>query len=192
VKTRILNIPKNVNSSAVSPSPDDEILKQLKEKFQDSTTSKSLKVTILTILPKSWSIRRVQEVFPSASNYMIRRAKQLVMDHGIISSPNPKSGKTLNEVAVEVVKSFYDSDEVSRVMPGKKDYLSIKVSGVKVNEQKRLLLCNLKELYSHFKNSHPAVKVGFSKFASLHPRNSIMAGTSNTHSVCVCVQFTKT
>jgi hypothetical protein len=55
VKTRILNIPENVNSSAVSPSPDAEILKQLKEKFQDSTTSKSLKVTILTILRKSWS-----------------------------------------------------------------------------------------------------------------------------------------
>jgi hypothetical protein len=35
VKTRILNIPENVNSSAVSPSPDAEILKQKNEKFQD-------------------------------------------------------------------------------------------------------------------------------------------------------------
>jgi hypothetical protein len=43
------------------------------------------------------------------------------------------------------VKSFYNSDEVSRVMPGKKDYVSIKVSGVKIHEQKLLLLCNLKE-----------------------------------------------
>jgi hypothetical protein len=34
VKTRILNIPENVNSSAVSPSPDAEILKQLKENFK--------------------------------------------------------------------------------------------------------------------------------------------------------------
>jgi hypothetical protein len=67
VRTRILNNPENVNSSAVSPLPDAEILKQLKEKFQDSATSKSLKVTILTIIPKSWSIRKVQEVFPSAS-----------------------------------------------------------------------------------------------------------------------------
>jgi hypothetical protein len=33
VKTRILNIPKNVNSSSVSPSPDAEILKKRKEKF---------------------------------------------------------------------------------------------------------------------------------------------------------------
>jgi hypothetical protein len=33
---------------------------------------------------------------------MIRRAKQLVMDQGIMSSPNPKPGKTVNEIAVEV------------------------------------------------------------------------------------------
>jgi hypothetical protein len=32
-------------------------------------------------------------------------------------SPNPKPGKTLNEVTVEVVKCFCNSDEVSRVMP---------------------------------------------------------------------------
>jgi hypothetical protein len=36
LKTRIVNIPENVNSSAVAPSPGGEILKQLKEKFQDS------------------------------------------------------------------------------------------------------------------------------------------------------------
>jgi hypothetical protein len=35
-----------------------------------------------------------------------------------MSSLNRKPGKTLNEVTVEVVKSFYNSDEVSRVMPG--------------------------------------------------------------------------
>jgi hypothetical protein len=37
--SRILNIPENVNSNEVSPSPDAVILKQLKEKFQDSVTS---------------------------------------------------------------------------------------------------------------------------------------------------------
>jgi hypothetical protein len=95
-----------------------------------------VKVTILTILSKSWSIRNVREVFPSASNYTIRRAKQLVMDQSIMSSPNPKPGKTLNEITAEAVKSFYNSDEVIRVMPGKKYYISIKVSGVKIHEQK--------------------------------------------------------
>jgi hypothetical protein len=69
-------------------------------------------VTILTVLPKSWSIRKIQEAFSIACNYMIKRAKQLVMDQGIMSSPNLKPGKNLKEVTVEVVKRFYNSDEV--------------------------------------------------------------------------------
>jgi hypothetical protein len=41
------------------------------------------------------------------------------MDQGIMPSPNPKPGKTLNEVTIEVVKSFCNG-EVSKVTPGKK------------------------------------------------------------------------
>jgi hypothetical protein len=36
--------------------------KKKKGNFQDSTTSKCLKVTILTILPKSWRIRKSSQV----------------------------------------------------------------------------------------------------------------------------------
>jgi hypothetical protein len=43
------------------------------------------------ILAKCWGIWKVKYVFPTSSNYMIRRAEQLVMDQGM-SSPNPKSG----------------------------------------------------------------------------------------------------
>jgi hypothetical protein len=43
---------------------------------------------------------------------------------------------------------------------------------------------SLKDLYSHFKNSHPGVKGGFLKFASLQPKNFIMASVNGTHSVC--------
>jgi hypothetical protein len=42
------------------------------------------------------------------------------MDQAIMPSPNPKPGKTLNKVTSEVVKSSFNSDEVCRVMPGKK------------------------------------------------------------------------
>ena len=41
------------------------------------------------------------------------------------------------------------------------------------------MLCNLKEAYHQFKQQHPDIKVGFSKFAEL-------AGATGTHSVCVC------
>lgn len=41
-------------------------------------TSESLRVIILTVLPENWSIWKVQEVLPSASDYMISRAEQVI------------------------------------------------------------------------------------------------------------------
>jgi hypothetical protein len=42
------------------------------------------------------------------------------MNKGIMSLPNLKPGKTLNKVTAEVVRSFCNSDELRRVMCGKK------------------------------------------------------------------------
>ena len=52
--------------------------------------------------------------------------------------------------------------------------------------QKRLVLTNLRELHRLFKDRHPEVKVGFSKFSELRPPHCVLAGASGTHSVCVC------
>ena len=48
---------------------DGEIIKQLKEKF-NTTAERSEKVQVLTVLPKSWSMRKVQAKF-GASDYMV-------------------------------------------------------------------------------------------------------------------------
>ncbi len=53
---------------------DIEMIDQLKEKY--STAQRSEKIQILTLLPKSWSIRRIEIEF-DASNYMVRKAKEL-------------------------------------------------------------------------------------------------------------------
>jgi hypothetical protein len=63
-------------------------------------------------------------------------------------------------------------------MPGKKDYILIKVRGIKMHEQKLWILSNLKELYSHFKNFHPGVKERFLNFAFLPSRICTAEGTS--------------
>ena len=73
-------------------------------------------------------------------------------------------------------------------MPGKKNFVSERnADGIKVHQQKRLVLCNLREAYYRFKILHPDVKIGFSKFAQLRPKECVLAGSSGTHSVCVCV-----
>ena len=162
-----------------------EVIGQLKEKF-NSTVKRSEKVRILTILPKSWSVRKIMKEF-GASNYMARQAKQLVQEKGILSNPNPKPGKTLSPTIEEHVVAVYLSDDVSRMMPGRKDCVSFMTAeGKRESRQKRLLLCSLKEAYEHLKSLHPSDKVGFSTFASLRPKECVLAGSSGTHSVCVC------
>ena len=49
-------------------------------------------------------------------------------------------------------------------MPGKNNNASI---SLETQKQKRLLLCNLKELYQEFKVKNPTIGIRFSTFASL-------------------------
>ena len=161
-----------------------EMLQQLKEKFH-SVTKNSEKVQILTVLPKSWSIQKIQTEF-SASNFMARKAKQLVREKGVFSSPDPRPGRQVSQETFDKVIGFYENDEHSRSMPGKKDFVSVQSANGRLHVQKRLILCNLKELYQHFKTKYPQQCIGFSKFAELRPKHCILAGASGTHSVCVC------
>jgi len=54
--------------------------------------------------------------------------------------PDLKRGHAIAEQTVPLVTSFYQSDKVSRVMPGRKDYVSV-WEGEDV--QKKFVLCNL-------------------------------------------------
>ena len=47
-------------------------------------------------------------------------------------------------------------------------------------------LCNLQELYTAFKEKHPNVNIGFSKFCALRPKWCVLAGSEMTYSVCYC------
>ena len=84
---------------------------------------------------------------------------------------------------IDLVESFYQNDEYSREMPGAKQFVSV---GYKIHKQKRLLLCNLSELYAVFKEKYPDLKIGLSKFCSLRPKWCKNIGSSGSHTVCVC------
>ena len=60
-------------------------------------------------------------------------------------------------------------------MPGRQDFISVLGADGKrlhMQKRKRLLLCNLKEALNE---KHPDLKAGFSRFASLLPRECIIA-----------------
>lgn len=140
------------------------------------------KIQILTLVPLSWPIQKVSEMF-QVSEYLVRQSRQLLMEKGILSVPEVRKGKKLLGETVKKITDFYSHDDFSRIMPGKKDKVSIRRN---IYEQKCLILCNLRELYSSFKVKYPGIQVGFSTFAALRPKQCILAGSCGTHSVCVC------
>ena len=61
---------------------------------------------------------------------MVRKAKKLVKEKGILAIPNPRVMPFPQET-VDQVMAFYKSEEISQTMPGKKDFLSVVKDGKK-------------------------------------------------------------
>ena len=102
---------------------------------------------------------------------MATKAKCLAIEKGILSTPNTKVGSGFEPDTIESVKKTSYKDEISRVMPGKKDCVTILQNGEKMKIQKRLVLGNLRDVYQQFKASNPERKVGFSKLQCCVQKN---------------------
>lgn len=76
---------------------------QLKEKFH-LTKDRSEKIKILTVLPKSWSERKIAEEFET-TKHTARVAKQVVAVSGVLSDPNPKRGRRVEDEIAQKVRT---------------------------------------------------------------------------------------
>ncbi|KAJ8671084.1 hypothetical protein QAD02_002343 [Eretmocerus hayati] len=161
------------------------IVRKMIEKFSSPETTKAEKELLMKLLPDSWSIRKKSDFFTS-TRYFASSVTLSSKKSG--DKSDLKSNKQLPIETIDAVKTFYEDDDNSRIMPGMKDTKCVKdKDNVKVFVQKRLVLYNIRELYLKFKDSHPDVKVGMTKFAENRPVHCVLAGSSGTHSVCVCV-----
>jgi hypothetical protein len=83
------------------------------------------------------------------------------------------------------VTEFYNKEDVSRWTPGKEEYVTVKVDGVKNKLQKRYLQMTLAELYQLFKQEQPNLKVSKTVFSNLRPPN-VLLSKSMPHNTCYC------
>lgn len=160
-----------------------EVIQNMKQRFSDPTTTRSEKILILSMLPKSWPIQKLMDEF-AASRYIVTQAKGI--NEKRQSSKVRGSGMALSDETKEIVTIFFEDDDISRAMPGQKDYVSVQKDGKRQLIQKRLLMMNLRETYKCFKKRYSAVKIGFSSFASLRPKQCKLLTNLGTHNVCVC------
>ena len=91
----------------------------------------------------------------------------------------------LTEDEIKAVADFYIRDDISWCAPGKKDYVIVKKGGLKEKQQKRYLMMTLQEAHHLFKDEHPSIRIGRSKFCSLRPDTVMLTGDM-PHNLCIC------
>lgn len=139
---------------------------------------------LLSLLPASWSERKIQSELNLKSRHSISDLKKLKLNEGNESKKTNKNA--LSAETIEAVLKFYEREDNSRELPGMKEFKSVKMAdGSRQHIRKKLILSNLKELYEKFKEEYP-IKIGFTKFSQFRPLHCVLAGSSGTHTVCVC------
>ena len=69
-------------------------------------------------------MKKIQLEF-AVSEYLACQSKKLVEERGILSLPGPSQRSSLPPESIVLVCSFYESDDISHVMPGKKNFVSV-------------------------------------------------------------------
>lgn len=166
---------------------DSKILKDAKLKFKEAS-SYSEKIQILTVgASAKLNPYQISKEFETTI-YLAKMAIDEYKIGGLFSKPVQKTLKRFSADHENAVKSYYINDEVSKMLPGRKDYVTIKLpDGTKHQEQKRLLLFNIRTAHEMFKDKHPHISIGCSKFAELRPKQVVFAGAPGTLIVCVCM-----
>lgn len=103
---------------------------------------------------------------------MIRKAKALVLEQEFLPYPtqrveNDTNGNWKNCPWILYITAYQQAN-------ARNARLCVHLPGWKKQHvQKHLVLCNLKEVYELFKAHHQDIKIGFSKFADLRPRQCV-------------------
>jgi len=130
--------------------------------------------------------RRVEKVMPKSPRKRVAIAQRLARDILKIKLPAVTAKSASNGELDRIVRSYYESDEISRVMPGKADVITVRhEDGTKSKMQKRHLYMTVGETYESFKADHPECALGKSKFAALRPEHVLLT-SKLPHNVCGC------
>ena len=94
-----------------------------------------------------------------------------------------KKRKAITET-LHLVTNVFEDDNFSIQVLENKDYVSV---SKRVHKQKLQIasLCNLQEFYTAFKEKHPHLNIGYSKFCAQRPKWFVLAESKMTHSLCV-------
>lgn len=144
------------------------------------TLSKAVKKSEKTLPPS-----------PTKSQAVVFELAKRILPPGTINTTKnveaPKRSDSIPEETLNLVESFFNSDEVSRQTPNRKDVIRVKDNeGNQKTVPKRHLVMTVAEVYELFRLTYPDVKIKRTKFFELRPFH-VRVMSEMPHNVCVCV-----
>ncbi|CAG9800519.1 unnamed protein product [Chironomus riparius] len=137
------------------------------------------------------AVKKIQNSLPKTKQKAVEAIKVVAQDLDLEVKIRKTETKTTNgrknfQQTSDLVKVFYESDDISRQMPGKKDTITVKLDGgIKEVLQKRSMLMTVDRAYEQFKETNPEIDVSRSKFYQLKPPNILLI-SEIPKDVCLC------
>ena len=152
-----------------------------------SCKTSRVKIQYLTLCPCEWSIDKCSEYF-QVSQYLIEKSRDFAKENGVLSLPLQKKEKSVSHKMKEEIVSFYEDDEISRIMPGKKEYVSI---GRNTINKKDSFLQTSRSCTLFSSQNILLGKMDFQSFA-VYAQSGVLFLVHLEHILFVCALITKT
>ena len=142
------------------------------------TASYSEQIQVFSLVPDKWSRMYCWE-YLNVFEYLVWTSNEIKKVGGILAKHAPKKEK-LPPLKHFILKQTFMKMTISVDRCLKRKTVSV---SKRVHKQK---LRNLQESYTAFKEKHPNINIGFSKYCTLRPKGCVLPGSKMTHSVCLC------
>ena len=156
------------------------LIMQLRKKYKDSRQKRFQqqirRVAMGKVLKKYRMIGRAQLALTRG-----QWAADTAPEDGILDLDRKRRSDALTDDQVETVRSFFQRDDSSRMMPGKRDTVTRR----KLKKQKRLLSDSMKTLHAKFRYEHADINICYSTFCTLRPF-WVVAPTLADRDTCQC------
>ena len=176
---------------------------------------KNLKVKITTLSPRSTmkrktgfrakpalykAVRRLMSHTPTSPSKKKGAVCELAKQCGLVvvtpkssgatepssSTSTPRSKNAITQEVKDLVKDFFFQSNIVYTAPGLKDEMVHWEAGKKVKLRKYYLELTLKEALGVFKEQHPSVKIGSTRFRELKPPNVLLMSKAPSDQ-CRCI-----
>jgi len=175
-KQALMNVKEKENYRNKHRISQQKYCQKLKEKNNNKTQPKYLElkhflyVMILFFLFSSSynkqtlakAVKKVLRVSPNDQHRQHQVLKRIGEDIGLFQKPTfERTQAQIHQTIIKQVQDFYEKDPISWQAPGKRDFITIRENGTRIQYQKRHLLYNIREVYELFVQDHPGINKYF-------------------------------